>query len=149
MEPNVVDSVTDRLVELIEQRERFARRYGHRAAGFLDGLPALFRLFHRLTFDLDAPPQHRRKAASVAVYIAEAHDFCGESNLGVEGLVDDIWLAYTCLNELVTTIPPDVLQRHWLSATPFEQMQGLAKRVQEIEPYVPPRVLGLLQIFLA
>lgn len=149
MEPNVIDSVTDRLTELIEQRERFARHYGHRAAGFLEALPALFRLFHRLTFDLEAPPQHRRKAASVAVYIAEAHDFCGESNLGVEGLVDDLWLSYTCLAELTTTVPPEVLQRHWLSMIPFEQVRDMAGRVKELEPYVPSRVLGLLQTFLA
>ena len=148
MEPNVLDSVTDRLTELIEHRERFARHYGQQAAGFLDSLPALFRLFHRLTFDLDAPPEHRRKAASVAVYIAESHDFLGEANQGVEGLLDDLWLAYACLNQFLALVPPDILQRHWLSTVPFELVQRQAARVRVLEPQIPPRVLGLLQTFL-
>jgi hypothetical protein len=149
MEFNVIDSVIERLSELSQQQERFARKYGHQAAGFLDSLPALFRLYHRLTFDLDAPPQHRRKAASVAVYIAESYDFYGGSNLGVEALIDDIWLAYTYLDELVTTVPPDVLRRHWLSMVPFEHVCEMAKRIAVVEPHVPSRALGLLKTFLA
>ena len=148
METNTLDSVTDRLNELILQRERFQAKYDAQAAGFLDCLPALFRLFHRLNFDLDVAPAHRRRAASIAVYIAEAHDFCGESNLGVEGLIDDLWVAYVGLSQLIEVVPMETLHRHWLSPIPFESACALARQVEHLEPHVPSRVLGLLKSFL-
>lgn len=149
MVTNVIDSVTGRLAGLAERREDFERRYGRPAAELLEALPALFRLFHRLTFDLEVPAEHRRKAASVAVYIAESHDFLGESNRGVEGLLDDLWLAYACLNQFLALVPAAMLERHWLSPVPFKRIQAQAARLREVEPQVPPRVLELLQAFLA
>jgi hypothetical protein len=148
MESNTLDSVTDRLNELILQRERFQARYDARAAGFLDCLPALFRLFHRLNFDLDVAPASRRRAASIAVYIAEAHDFCGESNLGVEGLIDDLWVAYVGLGQLAGSVPMETLQRHWLSPIPFASACVLARHTSQLEAHVPSRVLGLLKTFM-
>jgi hypothetical protein len=148
MEPGILEIVGERLERLVEQRERFARKYGNQVAGFLDSLPGLFRLFHRLSFELDAPPHARRLAASVAVYIAEDHDFRGEGPMGVEGLLDDIWMSSTCLNQLATSVPPDVLRRHWLSPVPFEIVCELAQRVRVVEPHLPTRVMEQLRTFL-
>jgi hypothetical protein len=149
MESNTLDSVTERLKELLQQRERFQVRYDLRAAEYLEALPSLYRLFHWLTFDLEIPAEPRRKAASIAVYIAESHDFRGESNLDVDGLIDDVWLAYTGLNQLARTVPVEALQRHWRSDIPFFQVLDLSRSAQELEAHLPSRVLGLLQKFIA
>jgi hypothetical protein len=148
MEKNTLESVMDRLNELIRQRERFQAKYGARATMFLGGLPSLFRLFYRLNFDLGVSAEHRRKAASIAVYIAESHDFCGESNLGVEGLIDDLWLAYAGLAQLLKALPAEALQRHWLSSIPFDSVCAMSGQTEELEPHVPSRVIGLLKSFI-
>lgn len=149
MESNTLDIVTERLSGLIQQRERFQARYDHRAGDFLEGLPGLFRLFHWLTFDLDVPAEQRRKAASIAVYISEAHDYCGESNLGVEGLIDDLWLAYTGLRQFAATLPIELLQRHWRSEPTLFHLLDLSRDLQDLEKHVPSRVLERLEAFIA
>jgi hypothetical protein len=148
MESNTLDFVTDRLNRLIQQRERFQGRFDHRAGDFLEGLPGLFRLFHWLTFDLEVAPEQRRKAASIAVYISEDHDFCGESNLGVDGLIDDLWLAYTGLRQLAMAVPIEVLQRHWRSDLTLFHVLDLSRDVQDLERHVPSRVLEKLEAFI-
>jgi hypothetical protein len=149
MEPGILDSTTLRLLDMIGQRGRFQARYDARAGEFLPGLPGLFRLFHWLTFDLEVAPEHRRKAASIAVYIAEAHDYCGESNLGVEGLIDDLWLAYTAVHQLAKALPVPQLQRHWRSELTLFQVLDLSRATQDLEQHVPSRVLERLQDFVA
>ena len=148
METNILNIVTERLNALIQLRERFQARYDYQASEFLDGLPGLFRLFHWLTFDLDLAPEQRRKAASIAIYIAEPHDFCGESNLGVEGLIDDLWVAYTGLHQMANTIPVDLLKRHWRSEIDIFHLLDLSRNIQDIERHVPSRVLELLKTFM-
>lgn len=143
------DHATERLQLLVQQRERFRRRFDARAEAFLDCLPPLFRLFHRLSFDLGVPPDARRKAACVAVYIAEAHDFRGESNRDVEGLIDDLWLAYAALNQLVRELPAEALHRHWRSEIPLARALILGRDLPCLESHVPPRVLSQLQAFIA
>ena len=145
---NILDNVTERLSTLIVQRVAFEAKYGKQAAHFLDNLPGLFRLYHRLTFDLEVATDVRRLAASVAVYLAEQHDYCGEANRGVEGLIDDIWLAHRALALLLDRVPATTLQRHWLMPAPFEHVIDLAHNIGSIEPIVPSRVLTLLKQFL-
>lgn len=149
MEASTLDLVTDRLHDLLEQRERFEARFDHEVAGYLDPLPGLFRLFHWLTFDLEVSPEQRRKAASIAVYIAEGHDFCGESSRGVEGLIDDLWLAYTGLNQLAKSIPLDRLQPHWRSKIPIFRALELSRDLRCLERHIPSRVLDRLHAFIA
>lgn len=149
MEADTLDAVTERLHGLLEQRERFQAQYDREAAEYLDPLPGLFRLFHWLTFDLDVPPEQRRKAASIAVYIAEGHDFCGESNRGVEGLIDDLWLAYTGLNQLARSIPIDRLQPLWRSKVPIFRALELSRDLECLERHIPSRVLDRLRAFIA
>ena len=148
MESNPLTLVTDRLNELLQQGETFQSRYDRRAGEFLPGLPGLFRLFHWLTFELELAPELRRKAASIAVYISEAHDFFGESNLGVEGLIDDLWLAYTGLHQLAKGVPVELLQRHWRAEIPLFQVLDLSRDIQAIERHVPSRVLDRLKAFI-
>jgi hypothetical protein len=56
--------------------------------------------------------------------MAQAHDFCGESNLGVEGLIDDLRLAYTGPNQLAKALPVALLQRRVASRI-LERLQAL------------------------
>jgi len=148
MELNILDNVTERLSSMIVQRVAFEAKYGKQAANFLDNLPGLFRLFHRLTFDLEVAAAQRRLAASVAVYIAEPHDYCGEANRGVEGLIDDLWLAHRALALLLEQLPTPALQRHWLMKEPFDNVVDLAHNIGTVEQIVPSRVLTLLKQFL-
>jgi hypothetical protein len=148
MELNILDNVTERLSSLIVQRAAFEARYGKQAAHFLENLPGLFRLFHRLTFDLELAVDVRRLAASVAVYMAEPHDFCGEASRGVEGLIDDVWIAHRALALLLDRVPAAALQRHWLVKEPFDNVVDLAHNIGTIEQIVPSRVLTLLKQFL-
>lgn len=148
MESSILTSVTDRLNALTQQEESFQARYDRRAGAYLAGLPGLYRLFHWLTFDLEVAPEQRRKAASIAVYISEAHDFFGESNMGVEGLIDDLWLAYTGLNQVAQVVPIELLQRHWRAETPIFQVLDLSRDIQAIERHVPSRVLDRMKAFI-
>ncbi|MBN2362405.1 MAG: hypothetical protein JXR83_23335 [Deltaproteobacteria bacterium] len=148
MENNILDNVTERLTEMIVQRAAFEAKYGKQASHFLDNLPGLFRLFHRLTFDLEVGVEMRRLAAAVAIYIAEPHDYCGEASRGIAGLIDDIWLAYRALALMLERVPAADLQRHWLVREPFDHIVDLAHNVGAIESQVPSRVLTLLKQFL-
>ena len=79
MSESVLDTMTGHLQALLAERDAFETRHGKKAAVFLDHLPALFRLFHRLTFEFQITAAQRQKSASVAVYIAEHQDFVGEA----------------------------------------------------------------------
>ncbi len=148
MTEGVLERVTGHLHELTEERGAFEARYGKKAAVFLDHLPALFRLFHRLTFEFQITTAQRQKAASVAVYIAEHQDFASEASRGAEGLIDDVWIAFTALAELLETVPEAVLTSHWRSEAPFEDVAALAPNVGSIDEQVPSRVLTLARRFL-
>jgi uncharacterized membrane protein YkvA (DUF1232 family) len=148
MEPSLLENVTEHLKTLIQHREDFQTTYSSKTAEFLDGLPGLFHLFHRLTFDLDLAPELRRMAASIAIYIAEPNDYCGEFNLGVGGLIDDLWLAYTGLHQLAKAVPVNYLQRHWRSETALLPAIELSKDLSNLEEHIPSRVLVKLKTFI-
>lgn len=148
MASSALDSVTDNLTSLVQQKESFQASYDQKAGEFLAGLPGLFHLFRRLTFDLDIAPEQRRKVASIAIYIAEPYDYCGEFNRGVEGLIDDLWLAYTGLNQIAKVIPVERLQRHWRSEISLLNLLDLSRYVTCLESHIPSRVLEKLQAFL-
>jgi len=148
MDSSFLDNVTDHLTSLIQHRETFQTSYDPRAVDFLDGLPGLFHLFHRLTFDLDLAPELRRMAASIAIYIAEPNDYCGEFSLGAEGLIDDLWLAYTGIHQLAKVVPVSFLQRHWRSEVDLSKVIELGNDIQSLEQHLPSRVVGKLKAFI-
>lgn len=148
MASNMIGQETALLSELTLHREEFEERFGKRAGIFLQHLPPLFRLFHRISFELEVPVALRQRAAAVAVYIAEAQDFMGEESQGVFGLIDDVWIAYTVLCEIGETVPLDVLQRHWRSETPLEEVIDLSFNICALRDKVPSRVLHCLRGFL-
>jgi uncharacterized membrane protein YkvA (DUF1232 family) len=148
MQEGVLDQVMAELTELVEDRSVFEERYGKQAGLFLEHLPALFRLFHRLTFEFDLTTPQRQLASSVAVYIAEHNDFFREAVRGVLGTIDDLWIACHALGLLHDRVPEEVLSRHWLSETPFEEITGLAHNANLLDPHLPPRVLSLARAFL-
>jgi hypothetical protein len=148
MASSALDGVLDNLTVLVRQKESFQTCYDQEAGDFLEGLPGLFRLFHWLTFDLEVAPEQRRKAASIAIYIAEPHDYCGEFNRGVEGLIDDLWLAYTGLNHLAKVVPIELLQRHWRSEASLFRLLDLSRTVATLESHLPSRVLEKLKAFI-
>jgi len=147
MSTDIVDIETGFLANLAGDLEQVEKRYGKRAGVFFQHLPALFRLFHRLSFDLELTDTQRRRAASIAVYIAEPQDYLGEACLGAEGLVDDAWLAYSELATLLDQVPAELLQRHWRSEMEFEQIAALACNAEVLRDLVPSRVLEELERF--
>ncbi|MFH1807889.1 MAG: hypothetical protein ABIJ09_04045 [Pseudomonadota bacterium] len=148
MTMGVLESITGHLSTLLDERASFEARYGKKAVVFLEHLPALFRLFHRLTFEFALTTQARQKSASVAVYIAEHQDFVGEATRGAEGLIDDVWIAYTVLAQLLETVPDEVLRAHWRSEASFDEVTALAPNVGTLDDLVPSRVLTLARQFL-
>jgi hypothetical protein len=149
MTTDIVDIETGYLADLASDAAQIEQRFGRRAGEFMRHLPALYRLFHRLSFERALPPVLRRKAASVAVYIAEPQDYLGEACRGVDGLVDDTWLAYSALAELLEQVPAEVLARHWRSKASFDEVAALAPNAVVLGELVPSRVLEQLQSFLA
>lgn len=148
MEMGVLDDMVKHLEIMLIERDVFEQHYGKNAGVFLAHLPALFRMFHRLTFDMTLPVNLRHKSASVAVYIAEHQDFVGEASQGVKGLIDDVWIAFRALQELLEEVPEERMAAHWRSDVPFEEVAALAPNVSSIDSAVPSRVLTLAKQFL-
>ncbi len=148
MSLDVLTYVVKHLEHMLKDRPHFEQHFGKKASVFLDHLPPLFRLFHRLTFEMSLPAELRFKSASIAVYIAEHQDFVGEASRGVEGLIDDVWIAFRFLQELLETVPEETIRAHWRSGIPFDEVAALAPNIGSIDDSVPPRVLTLARQFL-
>ena len=78
----------------------------------------------------------------------KGQDFLGESQQGVGGLIDDVWLTFTVLAELLDQVEVGQLERHWRSDAPFEEVVGLAQDVGSLDDQVPWRVLHRLRTYL-
>jgi hypothetical protein len=140
-----LDQVANSLDEAV-QTGTFEDSYGRRAASFLAALPALFRLYRRIPYDLEIPLASRRRASSVALYIAENTDFLDDA--GPRGLIDDVWLAYAALHTLLEEVGAAALERHWRSAAPFEVVTGLAENIDSIVDQVPTKVMEKMRAYL-
>jgi hypothetical protein len=141
MHAHSLDTLAAHLKDRVQHKDAFAHKYGHKAAAFLDELPALFQLFRRVPFDLDVPIDARRLSSSVALYIAEHQDFLADKSETEPGLVDDLWVAYRALPLLVKKAGGPALARHWRGATSFDELQGLAANASVLEEKVPSKVL--------
>lgn len=148
MTATTMQIVTARIDALLVDSASFESRYGRSAAAFLVHLPALYRLFYRLAFDLELPVATRRTCSLVALYLGESHDFLGEASVGVDGLVDDLWVAYTALASIMDDVDMARLQGHWHGNRPLQDALDLAHNVNVVEAAVPSRVLNLLADYL-
>lgn len=148
MDLDVLTYMVKHLEKMLEDRDIFEQHFGKKATVFLDHLPPLYRMFHRLTFEMELPAELRQKCASVAVYIAEHQDFIGEGSRGVEGLIDDVWIAFRMLQELLEKVPEESVRAHWRSEIPFDEVAALAPNISSLDDAVPPRVLTLARRFL-
>jgi uncharacterized membrane protein YkvA (DUF1232 family) len=149
MDQTMFEQIHHHLAHLTAQGETFEACYGSEAAQGLSALPALFTLYHRLAFDLEIPGQARRLASLLAIYIAEPADFCGEAHRGIEGLVDDLWLALAGLQALRKSVPEPLLRRHWRSERTFDEVLRLETTLPALKAGIPPRVFEKLNQYLA
>ena len=140
-----LDQVATRLDEAVGG-SAFGETFGRQAASFLAALPALFRMYRRVPYDFDIPLASRRRASSVALYIAENQDFLEDA--GQTGLIDDVWIAYAALGTLLEEVGAPALERHWRSEAPFEAIAGLAENVHTLAEHVPSMVLERMHKYL-
>jgi hypothetical protein len=140
-----LDQVANKLDEAVQGGD-FEEAYGRQATSFLAALPALFRLYRRIPYDSEIPLASRRRAASVALYISESHDFLVDGS--VQGLIDDVWIAYAALGTLIEEVGVEAVERHWRSAAPFEAITGLAENVDTLAEHVPVKVLEKMKMYL-
>ena len=148
MDLDIMTYIVKHLEKMLQDRDLFEQRFGKKATVFLDHLPPLYRLYHRLTFEMNLPANLRYKSAAVAIYIAEHQDFIGEGSRGIEGLIDDVWIAFRMLQELLEKVPEDIISDHWRSEIPFDEVAALAPNISSLDEVVPPRVLTLARKFL-
>lgn len=143
-----LDQVANLLETAVMDRADFEGHFGKRAAAFLDALPALFRLYRRLPYDEGIPLEVRRLCAAVALYIAEHQDFLDDKNRSRTGLIDDVWLAYAILPQVVEAAGEAALERHWRSEHALADVIGLAENAGELKQHVPSKVLERLKTYL-
>ncbi|MEW5853395.1 MAG: hypothetical protein AB2A00_31755 [Myxococcota bacterium] len=146
MTTRVFDLMEEEIRNIVSQRAAFEEKYGKHAGAMLVHAPSLFRLFVRVTFDLELPSHARHLAGATAVYVSEPQDFLGR--LGVEGYIDDLWLSYAALSRLVEAVGEQKLLKHWRSEHALSDVVSLALNVNVLEEVVPSRVLTLMQSYI-
>ncbi len=148
MKASNFEMILSRLQTLVDQSKSVETPYEPIICDLIADLPALYRLFHRVTFDTDINPQSRQKAASLAVYISEQNDYRSEFNGNIEGLMDDAWLAYTGLEQLASEVALENLQKHWKSEQELQIVISHCKQIQALERHISNKVLEKLNLFL-
>lgn len=137
----------DRIAEYLDsrltdgERKEFETKFGHRALAFLVELPNLFHFYRRVPYDWDVPASARHLAGTCALYIAEHQDFLSDRHDGAAGLIDDVYVAFAALPEIVQAAEGVDLGRHWRGQTSFEEVVGMAHNVGALDEQVPSKVL--------
>lgn len=148
MKTSNFELILSRLQTLVDQSKSLEKPCDTIICDLIAELPALYRLFHRVTFDTDINPQSRQKSASIAVYISEQNDYRSEFGGNIEGLMDDAWLAYTGLEQLASEIEIEAIQKHWKSEQDLQVVISNCKHVQALEKHISFKVLDKLNLFL-
>ncbi len=75
--------------------------------------PDLFHLLCKLAVDSDVPIKKRIKLAGVIAYFMSPIDFLPEEIIGPAGYLDDVSVAAYILNDLINTVDPELIKKHW------------------------------------
>ena len=75
--------------------------------------PDLFHLLTKLVMEKEVPPSKKIKLAAAITYFISPVDLLPEIFLGPVGYLDDIALVALILNELINSVDPKIVKKHW------------------------------------
>ena len=81
---------------------------------YLLAVPDIFYLLVKLTQDPDVPKSKKIKLVSAIAYFISPIDLLPEAFLGPIGYLDDLGIAAYVINDLINTIDPQIVKRHWV-----------------------------------
>ncbi len=89
----------------------------HKWREYLMIAPDLFYLLIKLIQDPEVPHSKKIKLVSAVAYFISPIDLLPEVILGPIGFLDDIAVAAYVLNDIVNTVDPQIIRKHWLGDT--------------------------------
>ncbi len=94
---------------------KWHEKKGHKYkwADYLLLAPDLFYTLVKLLADKDVPAAKKLKVAGAIAYFVSPVDLVPELILGPIGYIDDMALAALVLNDIINSIGPEVVARHW------------------------------------
>jgi uncharacterized membrane protein YkvA (DUF1232 family) len=89
----------------------------HKYREFIMLVPDIFYLLIKLVRDSEVPQSKKVKLVSAIAYFISPIDFLPEAFLGPIGYMDDIAIAAYVLNDMLNSIDPQIIRRHWAGET--------------------------------
>ena len=81
---------------------------------YLLAVPDIFYLLVKLAQDPDVPKSKKIKLVTAIAYFISPIDILPEAFLGPVGYLDDLGIAAYVINDLINTIDPQIVKRHWV-----------------------------------
>ncbi len=85
----------------------------NRWADYILLAPDIFHLLIKLSLDKEVPLDKKVRLGAVIAYFILPLDFFPEILLGPIGYLDDIFISAYILNEMLVSIDPQIILRHW------------------------------------
>ncbi|MBI1932444.1 MAG: DUF1232 domain-containing protein [Ignavibacteriales bacterium] len=85
----------------------------HKWREFIMLVPDIFYLMIKLIQDPEVPQNKKLKLVSAVAYFISPIDLMPEIFLGPIGYLDDIAIAAFILNEMINSIDPQIVKKHW------------------------------------
>jgi uncharacterized membrane protein YkvA (DUF1232 family) len=105
----------------------------HPHGGMIGLVPDFFHLVVGLILDDRVPARFRSALVGAVIYVVSPADMLPEALVGPGGYVDDLVLMALVVEELVHTVPADVLAEHWPGSegleTALRQVVGQAREL--------------------
>jgi len=89
----------------------------HRFREYIMLVPDMFYLLAKLVQDPEVPQGKKVKLISAIAYFISPIDFLPEAFLGPVGYMDDLAIAAYVLNDMLNTVDPQIIRRHWAGDT--------------------------------
>lgn len=98
------------IVNWLDKKANFDYRWRE----YLLVVPDIFYLLVKLVQDPEVPDSKKLKLVGAIAYFISPIDLLPEAILGPIGYLDDLGVAVYILNDLLNTIDPQIVKRHWL-----------------------------------
>lgn len=85
----------------------------HKWREFIMLVPDIFYLMIKLIQDPEVPQNKKLKLISAVAYFISPIDLMPEIFLGPVGYLDDLAIAAFILNEMINSIDPQIVKKHW------------------------------------
>ena len=89
----------------------------HKYRKYIMLVPDVFYLLVKLIQDPEVPQSKKIKLISAVVYFISPIDILPEAFLGPVGYMDDLAIAAYVLNDMLNSIDPQIIKRHWAGKT--------------------------------